>query len=194
MKFTFIALSGFQHSASTADPNPTLLERHRGVSLVKTRARGLQRAGEDGGSLVEFSLVLPMMVMLITGMATFGIAINNYMVLTNSVGAGARTLALARGQTTPALAASDPCAYAVQVANNAAPSLNSSSVTYTIVWTTINSSGTAVSTTYSNTCPGLSLNAGDSMQVQGSYPFTLIVYGWKPGALNMIARTTELVQ
>lgn len=154
----------------------------------------LIRSGEEGGSLVKFSLVLPLMVMLITGMATFGIAINNYMVLTNSVGAGARAMALARGQTNPALAASDPCAYAVNIANSAAPSLNPSNVTYSIVWTTTNSSGTAVSTTYSNSCPGLSLNSSDSIQVQGSYPFTLVVYGWKPGSLNMVSRTTEMVQ
>jgi hypothetical protein len=102
---------------------------------------------------------------------------------------------LARGQTSPALAGTDPCAYAVQVANNASPSLNSGSVTYSVVWTTINSSGTSVSTTYSNaSCPGLSLNAGDSVQFKGTYPFTIILYGWRPGALSVVSQTSELVQ
>lgn len=149
---------------------------------------------EEGGSLIEFALVLPMMMMLIMGMFSFGIGLNQYTVLTNGVSAGARALALARGQTSPALAGTNPCAYAVQVANNALPSLNSSNITWTIVWTTTNASGTEVSTTYSNSCAGMSLNAGDNVQVKGVYPYSLIVYGWRPLSLNMTNQTTELVQ
>lgn len=151
-------------------------------------------AREEGGSLVEFALVLPLMVALITGMASFGIGINNYTVLTNSIDAGARSMALARGQTNPALAGTDPCAYAVQIANNAAPSLNSNNMTYSIVWTTTNSGGSQVTKTYSNSCPGVALQSGDSVQIQGTYPLTLTIYGWRPGSLNMVSRTTEMVQ
>jgi Flp pilus assembly protein TadG len=158
-------------------------------------AGALRVSGEGGGALIEFALVLPLMVMLITGMASFGLAISNYLILTSSVDSGARALSLARGQTSPALAASNPCAYAVQVANNSSPSLNPSSLTYSIAWTTINASGTSVTTTYSNaSCAGLALNAGDSVQVKAVYPFTIILYGWKPGALNMVSQTSELVQ
>ena len=150
---------------------------------------------DEGGSIIEFALLVPLMMVLITGMFSFGIALNNYTVLTNGVSAGARALALSRGQTSPALAASDPCAYAIQVANTALPSLNQSAITWTIVWTTTNSSGSQVSTTYSSrTCTSMSLNAGDTIQVKGVYPFNLIVYGWRPAALSMTNQTTELVQ
>lgn len=148
----------------------------------------------EGGSLVEFALVLPLMLALMMGMFSFGVALNNYMVLTNSVGAGARAMSLSRGQTIPAIAASDPCAYAVQVANTASPSLNPKSVTYSIVWTTTNSTGTQVSTTYTNSCQGLNLNSGDTVQISASYPAPITIYGWKPGSLNMQSRTAELVQ
>lgn len=151
-------------------------------------------SNNEGGSLVEFALVLPMMMMLILGMFSFGIAFNNYIVLTDAVGAGARTLSVVRGQTTPAMAASDPCAYAVQITKNAAPVLKTSAMTFNIVWTTTNSSGAAVSTPYTNTCPGLIVNAGDTVQVGASYPALIIMYGWKSGSFNLTAQTAELVQ
>ncbi len=169
-------------------------DRKRVAGLFSAKG-AFKVAGEGGGALIEFALVLPLMVMLITGMASFGLAISNYLILTSSVDSGARALSLARGQTIPALAASNPCAYAVQVANNSSPSLNPSSLTYSIAWTTINASGTSVTTNYSNaSCAGLVLNAGDSVQVRAVYPFTIILYGWRPGALNMVSQTSELVQ
>jgi Flp pilus assembly protein TadG len=156
----------------------------------------LLNARDEGGTLVEFALVLPMMMLLITGMFSVGIGINNFMVLTNGVGAGARALALSRGQTVPALAGTDPCAYAIQIIGNATPSLKQSSLSYTIVWTpTTGTGGTYTGTsTSSSVCTGLSMNSNDAVQVQASYPFTLILMGWRPTALPLTAQTTELVQ
>jgi len=153
-------------------------------------------AGDEGGSLVEFALILPMMMLLITGMFSVGIGINNFMVLTNGVGAGARALALSRGQTVPALAGTDPCAYAVQLIGNATPSLKQGSLSYKIVWTpTTGTGGTYTATsTSSSVCAGVSMSSEDTVQVQASYPFTLILMGWKPTALPMTVQTTELVQ
>jgi len=148
----------------------------------------------EGGSLVEFALILPCMMLLITGMVWFGIALNNYIVLTNAVGNGARALALARGQVTPSLAGTDPCAYSVQTANAAAPLLNTGSITYSVDWTTYNSSGAALVTSYDDSCPGLTLNANDSISFKAVYPFTVLIYGWKPTRLNLTAQTAELVQ
>ncbi len=149
---------------------------------------------EEGGALVEFAVVLPMMMVLITGMFSFGVVLNNYMVLTTSIGNGSRALALSRGQTTPALAASDPCAYAVQVAQSSGPALNPKGMSFNISWTTINSGGTSVTTKYTNSCPGLSLNQGDTVQMSGSYAVNMLIFGVKPGALNMTATAAELVE
>lgn len=155
----------------------------------------------DGGSLVEFALILPMMMILITGMFSIGIALNSFISLTNGVNAGARAFAMSRlvtvktagGGTTTI---TDPCAYAVQAAQSTSPGVASGSVTFQITWTTTNSSGTSVSTSYSNTCPGLgsSISAGDNVQMKASYPFTLILYGWRPGSLAIQAQTAELIQ
>ncbi|HEY2471788.1 MAG TPA: TadE/TadG family type IV pilus assembly protein [Terracidiphilus sp.] len=148
-------------------------------------------AGESGGSLVEFAISLPMAMVLLTGMFSFGIAINNFMVLTSAVGSGARALALTRGQTTPALAASDPCAYAVQVANQSAPGLNTSGITYTITWTT--QAGTA--TTYNTpSCAGAAFSANDTVLLKATYPVNITLYAWTPKSLKIGAVTSELVQ
>lgn len=156
-------------------------------------------SGTRGSALVEFSLVLPMIMMTITAMFSFGMAMNNYMVLTNGVGAGARALALARGQTSPALAASDPCLYAVGIAKAAAPNIQNQ-ITWQITWNTTDSSGNAVTNTYNATssssavCAGIALNAGDTVSVKGTNPYSIIMYGWKPGSFNMLTQTSELVQ
>jgi len=147
----------------------------------------------DGGSLVEFALILPMMLMLITGMFTLGLSVNNYMVLTSGVGGAARALALSRGQTSPALAASDPCQFAVTIGQASASTIQGS-ITWQIVWTTINSSGAAVSTTYSNSCTGLALNSGDTVQIRGTRPYSIQMFGWSSQSLSMSAQTSELVQ
>jgi Flp pilus assembly protein TadG len=148
----------------------------------------------DGGSLVEFALVVPMMMMMITGLFSIGIALNNYMEVTNGVNAGARAFALSRGVTvsngSTQAPITDPCAYAVQMAKASGPVLNSSASTFSITWTP--NGGTAQS--YTTSCSGISLSSGDTVQVQATYPVSMIVYGWKPGKLNMAGQSTELVQ
>ena len=150
-------------------------------------------ARREGGSLVEFALVAPLMLALILGMFSLSIVMNNYMVLTNGVGAGARALALARGQTTPTLAASDPCQFAVNTAETAAPGLTAGSLTFSIIYTN-NSTSTPTQTTYSNTCAGLTLNSNDTVQMSASYPTIFYTYGWTSPIFNLVARTTEQVQ
>jgi Flp pilus assembly protein TadG len=177
----------------------TLAESRSIRGGIWSRIAGICRlfgAGSEGGSLVEFALILPMMMLLITGMFSIGVGINNFMVLTNGVGSGARALALSRGQTVPALAGTDPCAYAVQLIGNATPSLKQSALSYTIVWTpTTGTGGTYTATsTSSSVCSSVSMSSGDTVQVKASYPFTLILMGWRPTSLPMTVQATELVQ
>ena len=150
---------------------------------------------EEGGSLVEFAFVVPLMMILITGMFSIGLALNNYMVLTNGVSAGARAFALSRGVTVTTSGGgtsqiTDPCAYAVQIAKQAAPNLNTSAATFAITWTPNGGSATP----YTTSCNGITLNTGDTVQVRATYPVSMIIYGWRPGALNITGQTTELVQ
>jgi Flp pilus assembly protein TadG len=80
-----------------------------------------------GQSAIEFTLVVPVLLMIMTGLVSFGFALHNFLVLTNGVNNGAQLLAISRGQTT------DPCATAYSAVRNAAPGLSSGlSLTFVI--------------------------------------------------------------
>jgi len=73
---------------------------------------------EDGQSLVEFALMLPVLLLILTGILKFGLMFNHYITLTDAVRSGARTLALGRGLP------GNPCAPAVLQAEGSATGLN----------------------------------------------------------------------
>lgn len=56
---------------------------------------------ETGAALVEFTLVLPLLLMLLFGIIQFGWLFYNYAVLTSAASTGARLLATQRGYATP---------------------------------------------------------------------------------------------
>lgn len=157
-------------------------------------------SGEDGSTLAEMAMVLPVLLVVLTGIFSFGIALNQYLVLTNAVNAGARAFALSAGgaaNSTSTAPSGDPCAYAATTVNGAASNLSTSNLTYTIVYT-VNSSG--AQTTYSGTgssspsCTGLLMNPNDIVQVKAVYPVTPAMYGWSSKSLSLTAQSTELVQ
>jgi Flp pilus assembly protein TadG len=174
------------------DAKATLRVRGKGQFRLAS-LRNFFRCADEGGSLVEFALVAPMMMMLMTGMFSFGIGLNNYIILTNAVNAGARSMALARNQTTPALAGTDPCKYATQVLSNSAPLINTSGLTFAISYSTTSTS-TVTTTNYTNTCAGLTMNPGDTVQMQATLPYSLAIYGWKATSINLVGQTSEFVQ
>jgi Flp pilus assembly protein TadG len=57
---------------------------------------------EQGQTMTEFALVLPILVVLLFGIIQFGIAFNNYVTLTDAVRAGARKAAVSRNLSDPA--------------------------------------------------------------------------------------------
>jgi Flp pilus assembly protein TadG len=135
-----------------------------------------------GQSLVEFSLIMPVLFLAMTGMLSFGITMHDYLVLTNGVNSGAQVLSMSRGQTT------DPCATASAAVQGAAPSLTSASLSYTI---SVN--GTSYTGT---TCTAAATNMlqGTSAQVTVGYPCVLAVYGMHAPACGLKASTSELIQ
>lgn len=145
------------------------------------RIRALS-AGSDGSALVEFALVVPLMMALMMGLLTCGIALGNYVALTNAVDTGARLLAVSRGETT------DPCATAVSAVYAAAPQLAQSKLTFTFVLNGNSYSGTTC------TAGAANLVTAGSAQVTATYPAQITLFGWTPSSLNMTAQTTELVQ
>jgi len=51
---------------------------------------------ENGQTMAEFAMVLPILVLLLFGVIQFGILFNNYVTLTDAVRAGARKAAVSR--------------------------------------------------------------------------------------------------
>ena len=144
---------------------------------------------EDGQSLVEFALCVPILLLIVTGTFTFGIAMNNFIMLTDATNVGARLLAISRGQYT------DPCSKVAAAVAAAAPNLSSSALAYTFVLNGTSYPGGSCNSPTTTTGPAANLVQGGIVKVTVTYPCNLRVYGtnYAPNCL-LTAQTTELVQ
>jgi len=155
---------------------------------------------EDGSSLIEFALCLPPLMLLMTGIFAFGIAVGNYVMLTNACSAGAMQLAISRGQlSSPNY---DPCALAVSAVEAAAPTLTAANLKFVVVLntTTYPTSGTP---TANLSCTSTSETAGaagnliqtDPVTVTVTYPCSLVVYNANNfPSCTLTAKASEAVQ
>jgi Flp pilus assembly protein TadG len=149
---------------------------------VCAEVKQMHAGGERGQSMVEFALVVPILLMLVTAIVSFGIVMQNSLALTNGVNIGAQQLAMSRGQTT------DPCATASAAIESAAPNLSASSLSFTFV---INGS------TYSSascTAGAANMAAGASAQVTVTYPCSFRIYGTTFPSCTLTGQTAEMIQ
>ena len=63
--------------------------------------RKINFKSEQGQSITEFALALPILALLLFAVVQFGIAFNNYVTLTDATRAGARKAAVGRQSTNP---------------------------------------------------------------------------------------------
>jgi Flp pilus assembly protein TadG len=153
------------------------------------QALSLSAQSQEGQSVVEFAVTLPILLLVVTGILTFGVALNNYLSLTNATSAGARELAISRGATT------DPCATAI-AAVYAAPTLNQGSMSFSFVLNGTSYPNTVSCNSSSTTTgPAANLSQGSSAQVNVTYPCSLALFkiNYAPGC-TLQTQTTELVQ
>jgi len=156
----------------------------RGESAV-ARIRAILGSDAKGGSLVEFAITLPFVLMIMTGILTFSLALYQKLELAEAVGAGARLLATDRGDV-------DPCATAAAKIYALAPSIHQSNLTLSF---SLNG-GTATGPS----CPGPSgtqntnMVQGKNAQVTATYPCFLAVYGLSLGSCQLYEQMTEVVQ
>ncbi len=145
--------------------------------------------GEDGSSLVEFAVTLPVLLLLVTGILVFGVAFSNYIMLNEATAIGARQLAISRGQTL------DPCKTVVNAVNAAAPLLIPANLTVTI---TLNGQSYAGMTSCSGTnTSGAPANMilGTNAVVKVTYPCSLSLFGdLISSGFLLTAQTTEQMQ
>jgi len=133
-----------------------------------------------GSALVEFTIVFPVLVLLILGLAQFGLIFYNYILVTNAAATGARQLALSR---------TDSNAYTdtLSAINTAANNLSGLTITMSINGATcstnstcqndlVSASGTVppepASVTVSYACSGNSIMPTYLISLAGVCPLT----------------------
>jgi Flp pilus assembly protein TadG len=145
------------------------------------------------------------MLLLITGMMSMGIVLNNYLVLAHASDIGARYLALNQG-TFGTTATTNPCIMAAQQIQAASTAIPASSISYSIGLTTpppsptttwygsTSGSGSYAATTGCGATGSTNLVAGGTVTVSLQYPVTPIIIFWAHHTINLTATTTEIVQ
>jgi Flp pilus assembly protein TadG len=173
------------------------MKRHRKESAVAPvealsigqRLRVFLRRREHGSSLIEFALCLPPLLLLMTGIFAFGIAIGNYVTLTNATSIGAMQVAISRSQTL------DPCNTASSAVTSAAPNLKSSSLTFSLVLNGTTYTGTSCTSNSYTTGAAGNLAQGKTAQLTVTYPCNLAVYKQNNfQGCTLTAKTAEIIQ
>jgi Flp pilus assembly protein TadG len=151
-------------------------------SLVR-RLRAFWFGHEDGNSLVEFALTLPILMAVLMAIFEFGIAFNNQLQLTQAVGAGAQYLQTVRGTT------SDPCQDTMTAIKNSSPTLNSANISLSL---TINGNSALTGSSCPSGVSELSLAQGDPVTVKATYPCNITIFGINLGGLTTRKFTCDL--
>lgn len=122
--------------------------------------------GERGQSLVEFTIILPILLLLLLGILQFGVVFNNYITLTDAVRAGARQAAVGRS-------VADPVGSAVSRVRASAVGLDQAQlgVTVTSAWT-----------------------QGADVTVTATYPYSISLIGLVVRNGTLTSKSTERVE
>jgi Flp pilus assembly protein TadG len=96
---------------------------------------------EQGQTMTEFAIVLPVLVLLVFAVIQFGILFNNYVTLTDAARAGARKAAVSRNDANPVNST-------VTQVKNSASDLNQSDLAVTVTSSWAPASDVTVTATY----------------------------------------------
>jgi len=155
--------------------------------LAKTMSRASAARNSFGTVAVEFALVGPVLLLAMVGMFVFGIALNNWVILTNAAEAGALQFASSRGDSdnTPW---TDTTNAIYNSAGNLIPFVKAS------LTITLSVNGTACATDAA-CLTALSTNAGNAAIVTASYPcsLTVLAHNYAPSCTLKVS-TTERIQ
>lgn len=145
-------------SKSTAADKDFPPQMFRRIHAARVRA-------QNGQTMTEFALVLPLLALLLFGVIQFGIAFNNYITLTDAVRAGARKGAVARHLQ-------DPEGSVDTAVRAAATDLKSSDLLVEVEST---------------------WESGEDVRVSASYPYSINLLGVVVKSGRMTSETTERV-
>jgi len=155
----------------------------RAFLLVRRLGRNADLESEEGTSLVELAITLPIMLTLLTGAASFSLAFYFLQQLGSATTTGVQLVAADQGLV------SDPCETAAAAVEASLPNWTTTKMTFTMTWTdSSNSSHTegpiaeASSTSFS--CPTAGDGSTDtSTAIAPNTPVVLTVsysYSWLP--------------
>jgi Flp pilus assembly protein TadG len=151
---------------------------------LAARISSLLKSNNDGNALVEMAITVPLMLMIMTGIFTFSIALYQKLQLADAVGSGGRQLAVSRGVV-------DPCALATSAIYSAAPGLTQTQISLTF---TINGVSTGASCPGSGNTANLNMVSGDNAQIQATYPCILEAFKWGTFKCTLYSQVTEIIQ
>jgi Flp pilus assembly protein TadG len=121
---------------------------------------------EDGQAIVEFAIVLPLLVLLVFGIAQFGVAFRNYLAITDAARVAARAAAVKRTNS--------PCEAATTAIQNTV------------------SAGQWAQVSSRITCSA-GPNVGDQVKITIKYPYTIGLPGVSASG-DLTASATERLE
>ena len=123
---------------------------------------------EQGQTMTEFALVLPVLVLLLFGVIQFGILFNNYVTLTDAVRSGARKAAVSRQS-------SNPTGDSIAAVRKAADTLDQTKLTVAV-------------------SPGTPWQHGSEVTVTAEYPYEINLIGLVLASGRLKSETVERVE
>jgi Flp pilus assembly protein TadG len=149
--------------------------------------------GEEGSSLVEFAMVVPLMLTVLTGGASFSMALYNMQQLSNATAATTQQL----GAQGKAVTGGDPCAAAVTSVTAMLPHWTASKLTYTLTITTSGgtyTSGPTTGSSFSCTSLDADMDANAPLTLTVTYSYTWFpILGFSPSS-NLTASESALIE
>ncbi len=144
---------------------------------------------DSGQAAVELAVSLPLLLLVVTGIITFGIALNNYQTLLNATSVGAQQLAISRGQTT------DPCSTAATAVYAASSNLTQANLGFKVTLNGTSYTGSSCSATSTTTGSAANLTQGGTAQLVVTYPCSLVVYkaNYAP-TCTLTAQSSQMIQ
>jgi Flp pilus assembly protein TadG len=184
-----VGCSGLRTQASGFKRPPAPIKAIMSIGSRANCIRAHRCWFDQGHAVLEFAFVLPMMMAVVTGLFSFGIALNNQIELTQAVGNGGQYLQQIQSIT------ADPCQDVATTVERNATNLNAADLTLTLTMSDSSGNSTVESGTASTfTCAGAQSNlvTGGTATVMGTYPCSLFVYGLNfKNACQLTAEVSE---
>ncbi len=135
---------------------------------VAPRGRWRRRDRTRGQSMVEFTLILPVLMLMIFGIYQFGQTYSDYIQVTNAARTGGRKALVSRSDT-------NGVADTITAAQNATWWLNKANMTVTVT-------------------PGQPWTTGQTVTVTVTYPYSISLLGFVAGSGTLKSSTTVRIE